>query len=169
MPKKAPSKKKSAASPSVIPLSEYKHKEETVTVRYWKGVPIQIVHPQHLTCLQHTPPQPVDKGGHPSVENTIRYLLNRALFDYLFIPQDTPPQPLTRYALATLALKRCVQERNRIQAFTKTPAERKEKLVKQFTISRKSIDKFLKRFFHEPGKPISPDELRSFFPSLSYQ
>lgn len=170
MPKKLkPPGHKSTPSPSTHSLNQYSYQVvKEIVVRCWQGQPIQIVHPPHLTCLQNIEPTTL-KVGRPKIENTIRYVLNRALFDYLYIPRDTPPQPLTRYGIATLALKRCVQERNRIQAFTKTSATRKEKLVEQFSINRKTLDNFLKRFFEEPGKLISPDELRNFFPSLFYQ
>ncbi|NOU08634.1 MAG: hypothetical protein HOO98_01245 [Nitrospira sp.] len=107
MPKKSQGHR-SAAPPSTRSLRKYTYQiEKEVVVRYWQGQPLQIVHPPHLTCLQYIEPKPLNRGGRPSVENTVRYLLNRALFDYLYIPRDNPPQPLTRYGLATLALKRC--------------------------------------------------------------
>ncbi len=169
MPKKKPTQASTPSEPLVGSPSEYTHRVETVCVRYQNGKPVQIVHPLHLTGLRSVAPHPVDKGGRPSVENTVRYLLNRALLDYLYIPRDTPPQPPTRYGLVTLALKRCEQERNRIHAFTKTPAKRKEKLIKQFTIGRQTIDNFLKRFFTKPEQRLSPNALRQIFPHLGYR
>ena len=169
MPKNKPTQASTPSNRLVGSSSEYIHKVETVCVRYQNGKPVQIVHPLHLTCLRSGAPKSSNKGGRPAKENTIRYLLNRALFDYLYIPRDTPPQPLTRYGLATLALKRCKQERNRVHAFTKTPAKRKAKLVKQFTISRQTIDNFLKHFFPKPEQHLSHNELHELFPHLWYR
>lgn len=162
--------KNPASPPRACSLWKYSYQvEKEVVVRYWQGQPIQLVHPPHLTCLQSIEPKSLKRVGRPAKENTIRYLLNRALFNYLYVPKDTPPQPLSRYGLATLALKRCKQERNRIHAFIKTPAKRKEKLVKQFSISRQTIENFLKHFFTEPEQRLSPNELRELLPQLSYR
>lgn len=163
--------KKPRGKPLVGSPSEYAHKVETVAVRYRNGVPIQIVHPEHLTCLQHTPPQPVQKGGRPALDRIVRYVLNRALFDYLFIPRNRRPQPLTRYGVVKLALKWCDQERNRILSLKQSSVERKkqiEKAANDFIISRDTFEKFLKPFFKKPRQRLSPNALRKIFPHLWY-
>ena len=172
MPKKpSPKGKKSPATPHAGSSSEYTHKVETVVIRYRKGVPLQIVHPQHLTCLQHVPPQPVDKGGRPCLDRIVRYVLNRALFDYVFIPRDTPREALTRHGLATLAVKWCKQERDRIHALKDSLPKRKkelEKLADDFFVSGDTFENFLKPFFQKPRQRLSPNALQQIFPHLWY-
>ena len=169
MPKKKPTQASTPSEPLVGSSSEYTHKVETVCVRYQNGKPLQIVHPLHLTCLRSIAPRSIKKGGRPSGEQTVRYVLNRVLFDYLFIPRDTPPQPLTRYGLVTLALKRCEYERNRIEAFTRSTPKRKERLKNEFIISRDTFDNFLKPFFTKPRQRLSLSALRQLFPRLWYR
>ena len=175
-----PKKKQSPSKPTIGPLSEYTYTTETVSVRYRNGVPIQIVHPQHLKCLQNALPQPVDKGGRPSVERSIRYILNRTVSDYLFsfgVFKPTP-LPVTRYKLLKLALAWRDKERDKI---LKTSAPEwaseedrkhleadKEKRLEQLIVSQHSLDTFLKRFFPKPGQHLSVENLHQLFPHLWY-
>lgn len=178
MPKKKPTQASTPAKPLVGSPSEYIHKVETVCVRYQNGKPVQIVHPTHLTCLQLIEPKPPSPNGRPRVENTVRYLLNRVVFDHLFIPRDTPPQPLSRYGLATLALKWRDTERDKIlqlsvpEGASKQDKKQweadKKKRLEQLAVSRNSIDTFLKRFSPKPGEPISIEALHQMFPLLGY-
>jgi len=111
------------------------------------------------------------RGGRPCLDRIVRYVLNRVLFKYVFIPRDTPPQPLTRYGLATLALKWCKQERTRIHALKQSLPKRKdeiEKLASDFIISRDTFEHFLKPFFTRPRQRLSPNALREIFPHLWY-
>jgi hypothetical protein len=159
---------KTAVKPATVSPSEYTYKAEEVTVRYWKGQPIQVVHPPDLSCLRSTPPTPVNRGGRPSVENDVRYVLNRALSDYIFGVPKPDPVPVTRYGLATLALKWCDKEREEISK-SSAPKWDKEIRLAQLTVSRDSIDNFVKRFFKKKGQRLSPKDLARIIPLLWYQ
>lgn len=175
---------KTGAVPSSVPDStsqfSYTHEVEEVVVRYHQGRPIGIVHPLHLACLQNTLPQPVSKGGRPSVEHSIRYILNRTVSDYLFrfgVSKPTP-LPVTRYKLLKVALAWRDKERDKILQ-TSAPEwaseedqkhldADKEKRLERLIVSRNSLDTFLKRFFPKPGQHLSAKDLRRIFPRLWY-
>ena len=146
-------------------LSSYTHKKETVVVRFLNGHAIELVYPLHLSGLRSTPKH---IGGRPRSDDAVRYVLNRAISDYIFtfgVPKPAP-LPIGRYGLVTLALKWAEQERGRIDK-SLAPKRDKDKGRDRLTISRDSLDRFLKKhFFKKKGQRLSPKKLHSIFPRL---
>lgn len=172
MPRKSKNQKNknSAVTPSAPSQSEYSYKVEEVAVRYRLGKPIEIVHPPHLTCLQNIHLKTVNVGGRPSVENNVRYVLNRIVGDYIYPlgKPKPPPSPVTRYGLTKLAVKWIEKEREAVEQ-SLAPEWAKKSSRARLIVSRDSIDNFLKRFFKKKGQRLSPKDLKGIFPSLWYK
>lgn len=90
-------------------------------------------------------------------------MLRRTLEDYLFFFGEPKPDPVpvTRYGLATLAIKWAKKE---IEKTMKSSAPDKQEYIDQFTrngelISRDAIDDFLKPFFKKQGQRLSAKAL----------
>lgn len=157
-------RKKAVAKPRAVSPSEHSCKVEEVVVRYQNGHAVAIVYPPHLSCLTCEPPKPVNRGGRPSAENNVRYVLNRTISNLLSVPK---PAPVTRYGLTKLAVAWCDKERDDINGST-APKWDKDKRLAWIVVSRDSIDRFAKRYFKRPGQRLSPKDLRRIFPDLWY-